>query len=195
MKKLLVVTLFSCLSAYAIVGGGGSTLSGKVNAKGVSVVYFDPIPGKTFAPTTQTLVINHTATEFQPHLTVVTVGTTVEFKNTGALAHDIYWPDVNGNKKLAHDLGSWAPGETREFRFDHPGIVQLACKMHPEMAGFILVSPTPYFAVTDSEGHYMISHIPDGMYTVSAWHEGSKVQVKLVTVAGDSQEDFSPTVR
>ncbi len=42
----------------------------------------------------------------------------------------------------------------------------------PEMSGYIVVSPTPYFAETDASGNYKIENVPDGKYNVVAWHEG-----------------------
>jgi len=70
-------------------------------------------------------------------------------------------------------------------------VVPLLCNVHPEMSGFVIVSPTPYFALTDADGTYKISDVPDGSYTVSAWHEGAKVQSKPVSVSGDATQDFS----
>jgi hypothetical protein len=55
----------------------------------------------------------------------------------------------------------------------------------------VVVAPTPYFALTDKSGDYKIENVPDGSYTVSAWHEGAKNQSKPVTVAGDSKVDFT----
>jgi hypothetical protein len=59
------------------------------------------------------------------------------------------------------------------------------------MSAYIIVSPTPYFAKTDSSGQYKIENVPDGSYSVVAWHEGAKNQSKAVTVAGDSTADFT----
>ncbi len=64
---------------------------------------------------------------------------------------------------------------------------RLLCNVHSEMSGFIVVSPTPYFAQTDSAGNFKIDNIPDGKYTVVAWHEGSKPQSKISRCSGDGQ--------
>jgi hypothetical protein len=61
------------------------------------------------------------------------------------------------------------------------------------MGGYIVVSPTPYFAVTDKSGDYKIESVPDGSYTVTAWHEGAKNSSKPVTVAGEGKADFTLT--
>jgi hypothetical protein len=59
------------------------------------------------------------------------------------------------------------------------------------MSGYLVVSPTPYFAETDESGAYKIENIPDGKYNVAAWHEGAKTQTQPVTVSGDSKLDFT----
>jgi hypothetical protein len=105
--------------------------------------------------------------------------------------HNVFWPSVNGNKKFAHNLGTWPKGEKRPFKFDQAGVVPLLCNVHAEMSGYILVSPTPYFAQTDSNGSYRIENVPDGKYTVVAWHEGAKQLSKSVDVAGTGKVDFT----
>ena len=53
------------------------------------------------------------------------------------------------------------------------------------------MSPTPYYAVTDASGNFKIADVPDGSYTVSAWHEGMKIQSKPVTVSGNATVEFT----
>jgi hypothetical protein len=130
---------------------------------------------------------------FQPHILVVQVGTTVEFLNSDKVAHNVFWPSLmQGTKKLpGKNLGTWPTGEKRPFKFDQPGVAALLCNVHPEMSGYIVVAPTPYYAKTDKNGDYRIENVPDGQYTVVAWHEGAKNASKSVTVSGDTKADFT----
>ena len=181
------------LPAMLLVASAGE-ISGKVAAgKGSSVVYLEAIPGKTFDPPAKNPVVDQKALLFQPHVIAVQAGSTVEFLNSDKVQHNIFWPAISGNKKLGHNLGTWPSGEKRAFKFDSPGVVPLLCNVHPEMSGFVVVTPTPYFAVTDAEGNYKIADVPNGSYTVSAWHEGMKVQTKPVTVNGAASLDFAPS--
>ncbi len=59
------------------------------------------------------------------------------------------------------------------------------------MSGFIVVVPTPYYAEADASGDYKIDNVPDGSYSVVAWHEGAKNQTKPVSVSGDTKADFT----
>jgi plastocyanin len=194
MKNQFKLSLVAFLAFFTFAGATYSgTLSGKVSgAKGASVVYIDAIPGKTFPPPTEKLVIDQKGLMFQPHVSAAAVGSTVEFLNSDTVAHNIFWPSISGNKKLGHNLGTWPSGEKRAFKFDNPGVVPLLCNVHSEMSGYLVVTPTPYFAVSGEDGSYKIANLPDGQYTVSAWHEGSmKGQSKPVKVAGDTSLDFS----
>jgi plastocyanin len=185
---LLVALVIIGLSLIANAG----TISGKVSGvSGESVVYVDALQGKTFPVPTAHPLIDQKGLMFTPHITVVEVGTTVDFQNSDSVAHNVFWTSVGGNKKLTHNLGTWPKGEKRSFKFDNPGAVPLLCNVHPEMAGYIVVSPTPYFATTDKSGQYKIENVPDGSYTVTAWHEGAKNQSKPVSVAGETKADFT----
>jgi hypothetical protein len=128
---------------------------------------------------------------FQPHIVVVQQGATIQFLNSDSVAHNVFWISVGGNKKLGHNLGTWPKGEKRPFKFDNPGAIPLLCNVHPEMSGYVVVTPTPYYALTDKSGEYKIENVPDGSYTVTGWHEGAKNQSKPVTVAGDTKADFT----
>jgi len=181
-----LVVLGMCLAASA------GSISGKVSGvSGESVVYVDVIQGKTFPAPSARPVVDQKGLMFVPHLTAVQLGTTVDFLNSDSVAHNVFWTSVGGNKKLTHNLGTWPKGEKRSFKFDNAGAVPLLCNVHPEMAGYIVVSPTPYYAVTDKSGEYKIENVPDGSYTLVAWHEGAKGQSKPVTVSGDTKAEFT----
>lgn len=188
MNRSFLLTLL-LIAAVAVIAAAG-TIEGKVSP-GNSVVYVDTIPGKTFPAATEKPVINQKGLMFNPHLLVVQQGTTVEFENDDNVQHNVFWPSVGGNKKFAHNLGTWPKGEKRPYKFDQTGAVPLLCNVHPEMSGYLVVSPTPYFAQTDASGNYKIGNVPDGKYNVVAWHEGSKQQSKPVDVAGTGKADFT----
>jgi plastocyanin len=189
MKRNLLVVAVSIMTIGLLANAG--TISGKVSGvSGESVVYVD-VQGKTFPASVTHPVIDQKGLMFSPHITVVQEGTTVDFLNSDSVAHNVFWTSVGGNKKLTHNLGTWPKGEKRSFKFDNPGAVPLLCNVHPEMAGYIVVSPTPYFATTDKSGEYKIENVPDGSYTVTAWHEGAKNQSKPVSVEGDAKADFT----
>jgi plastocyanin len=188
----LLGILFSCLITFTASGASAGTIQGKVTgASGPSVVYVDSIPGKTFPAPTQHAQVDQRGLAFDPKLAVIQTGTTVDFQNDDSVQHNVFWPSVGGNKKEAHNMGTWPKGDKRSYKFTQSGAVPLLCNVHPEMSGYIVVSPTPYFAETDASGNYSLQNVPDGKYSVVAWHEGSKPQVKPVVVNGTGTADFT----
>ena len=186
-RRFLLTLLLVIVFATASLAG---TIEGKVSP-GKSVVYVDVIAGKTFPAPSAKPVMDQKGLVFSPHLMVVQQGTTVEFLNSDTVQHNVFWPSISGNKKEGHNLGTWPKGEKKAFKFDTPGAIPLLCNVHPEMSGYIVVSPTPYFAETDASGNYKIDNVPDGKYNVVAWHEGMKLQTKPVDVAGTGKADFT----
>ena len=185
---LIAITAMAALTTMAY----GGTIHGKVSGvSGESVVYVEAINGKTFPAPAQQVTMDQKGLMFVPHILVVQQGTTVQFLNSDSVAHNVFWISIGGNKKLGHNLGTWPKGQKQAFKFDNPGVVPLLCNVHPEMSGYIIVSPTPYFAETDKSGEYKIENVPDGAYTVTAWHEGAKNKSNPVNVAGDTTADFT----
>ena len=174
---------FVAVVVFSSAVGFAGTIQGKVSA-GISVVYVDTITGKSFPAPAQKTVVDQKGLKFNPALLVVQEGAIVDFQNDDTVQHNVFWPSISGNKKLTHNLGTWPKGEKKSFKFETPGVVPLLCNVHPEMSGYIAVSPTPYFAETDASGNFKIENVPDGKYNVVAWHEGMKAQTKPVEVAG-----------
>jgi plastocyanin len=186
MKYMLLVCFLALMTAQ--LGMAGS-IKGKVSP-GKSVVYLE---SATPAPAAgdKTPTMDQKGLRFEPHVMVIQVGTTVEFLNSDKVQHNVFWPSISGDKKKTHNMGTWPQGQKKAFKFTDPGIVTLLCNVHPEMAGYIIVSPTPYFAETDADGAFTIANVPDGQYTVNAWHEGKKLQSKKIAVTGDTSADFT----
>lgn len=190
-SKLVVIAILSaCLSAAALAG----TIEGKVSGvTGKSVVYVEAIAGKTFPAPEKHVLIDQKGLTFQPHVAVIQLGQTVDFQNSDNVQHNVFWPSVGGDKKAGHNLGTWPKGEKKSWTFDHAGVAPMLCNVHPEMSGYVVVSPTPYFAETDASGSYTIKDVPNGSYTVTAWHEGAKPKSQPVNVAGAGKADFTLT--
>ena len=72
-----------------------------------------------------------------------------------------------GRKSLPWAVTSRGKAET--VVFDKPGIVELRCDVHAEMAAYILVMKNLYFAVTDKKGNF---EIPDSGYLQQVGLEG-----------------------
>lgn len=168
--------------------GRANDIKGKVSVQGIKsaeniAVYVDAIPDKKFEAPKEHVVIDQRKMAFIPHVVAVQQGTTVEFLNSDPVGHNVYWPSVSGNKKLSHNLGTWPKGEKKPFQFNDLGVASLLCNVHPEMSGYVVVVPTPYFAVTDKEGNFEIKNVPAGKYTLKTWSEDGKPTTQAVDVS------------
>jgi plastocyanin len=191
--KFRACILMTVVAALRMAAWAGDIEGQATGMKGKSVVYVDAIAGKTFPAPKDHPVMDQKGLMFSPHILIVQQGTTVEFLNSDTVQHNAFWTAISGDKKAGHNLGTWPKGEKRPFTFAKPGVVPVLCNVHPEMTGYVIVSPTPYFAETDDSGNYKIKDVPDGSYTVTAWHEGAKNQSKPVTVSGGAKADFTFT--
>jgi plastocyanin len=163
-------------------------IKGKVSVQGIKsaeniAVYVDAIADKKFDPPAQHVLVDQKKMAFLPHVVAVQQGTTVDFLNSDAVGHNVYWPSISGNKKLSHNLGTWPKGEKKSFQFNDPGAASLLCNVHPEMSGYVVVVPTPYFAVTDKDGNFEIKNLPAGKYTLKTWSEDGKPTTQAVDVS------------
>jgi plastocyanin len=177
MAGALALALGAAISANEI--------KGKVSVQGIKsaesiAVYVDAVPDKKFDAPKDHIVVDQRKMAFIPHVVAVQQGTTVDFLNSDPVGHNVYWPSISGNKKLSHNLGTWPKGEKKPFQFNDLGVASLLCNVHPEMSGYVVVVPTPYFAVTDKDGNFEIKNIPAGKYTLKTWSEDGKPTTQAV---------------
>jgi plastocyanin len=107
---------------------------------------------------------------FEPNLLVVPVGSVVDFPNADPWFHNVF--SLYRGKRF--DLGLYQAGAQRSVRFDRIGPSYLFCNIHPEMTGVVLAVDSNLYGVSDKAGHYSISSVPDGKYTLHVWYENAK---------------------
>ena len=109
--------------------------------------------------------IEQRARQFQPRVTVVQTGTSVQFPNHDTVRHHVY---------------SFSPAKTFEIKlyvgtpaqpvvFDKPGTAVLGCNIHDNMVAWVHVVDTPWFALT-RQGAARIEDAPAGTYQLQVWH-------------------------
>jgi len=187
----IVFLTFLYFPAQALAG----KIKGTVKAKGLRtpeniLVYLTKAPPATADLSNLKFVMNQRNLEFIPHVLPVLVGATVDFPNNDKVDHNVF--SMSRTKKF--NLGSYPAGESKSVVFDKPGIVELRCDVHAEMAAYILVMKNPYFAVTDKKGHFEIpdssylkqsglsglKDLAPGKYFIKSWHPKLKTQRQAV---------------
>ncbi len=190
---LLIGCIFLGYPAGAFAGG----ITGTVQVKGLRspanvLVYLATAPATSLDLSNTKFVMDQQNLEFIPHILPVPVGSAVHFPNNDKVDHNVF--SMSRAKKF--NLGSYKPGESKTVVFDKPGIVEMRCDVHAEMAAYILVLKNPYFAVTDKTGRFKIPdlnylkqvglagaiNLSAGKYFVKTWHEKLKTQKMAVDV-------------
>ena len=153
------------------------------------VVYLEgAVPGDIASASPAKLKMQQLDRRFTPDLLVVPAGSTISFPNMDPIFHNIF----SLSKPKSFDLGSYDKGETREVVFAKPGIVDVYCHLHPNMAATVVVTPNRWYARSDGSGHFEIQNVPPGKYTIVAWHKSAGFFRKpiLIESGHDSVADF-----
>lgn len=107
---------------------------------------------------------------FAPHVLAAVAGATIDFPNEDDFYHNVYSLSRDAGSK-GFDLGRYPQGTSRSWTFPKPGTVNVFCHIHSDMSAVILILPNPFFASPDEGKHYVIDDVPEGDYTLVAWHE------------------------
>lgn len=129
-----------------------------------AVVYAEP-DNKPNIPAANAIV-EQRGKQFNPLVSVVQTGTDVTFPNFDSVRHHVY--SFSPAKTFELKLYSGVP--TSPVKFDKAGTVVLGCNIHDYMVAFIHVVDTPYFAKTNKLGKAVLRDLPNGNYTLKAWH-------------------------
>jgi len=186
LKLLASAALATCLITEAQAGGrvvGTVTVTDANGAKASAdvIVYVVGFPeqGATDKPAA---AIAQKGRKFVPDLVAITVGQSVSFPNSDSFLHNVF-SQSTGRK---FDLGSFKRGESKERAFPNPGVIDVYCNIHPEMAATILVLPNNRHTRTASNGRYTIDGVPPGTWTVFAYARrvAKPVSAKVTVVEG-----------
>ncbi|MBI1849160.1 MAG: carboxypeptidase regulatory-like domain-containing protein [Planctomycetes bacterium] len=112
--------------------------------------------------------------EYVPHVQVVPWNKEFVVKSSDPILHnvDMTFAD-NGASVMNQPFPE--PSQVKK-KFKRPGIAQTKCDAgHVWMSATIFAVEHPYYAVTDSDGGYVLHDVPPGTYKLVCWHEGYKL--------------------
>jgi plastocyanin len=182
MQRALAAALGVALAAQAAAGG---ELRGRVALDlpgarladfGPVVVYLEGRDGERLRG--EGPALRQRGAQFTPGFLAVAAGEPVAMPNDDDIFHNVFSFSAPND----FDLGLYPGGESREIRFEHPGVVKVYCSIHEAMSATIFVAPTRWFAVADSEGRYAIPGVPPARYRLKTWAAKLPESVREVQV-------------
>jgi plastocyanin len=195
LRALAGAALATCIvagNAHAggrVVGQVTVTDPGGARASADVIVYVVGFPeqGATDKPAA---AIAQKGRKFVPDLVAITVGQSVSFPNSDSFLHNVF----SQSTARKFDLGSFKRGESKDKSFTNPGVIDVYCNIHPEMAATILVLPNKRHTRTGRDGSYVIDGVPPGTWTVFAYARrvAKPVSARVTVVDGqDAKIDLS----
>jgi len=152
------------------------------------------LESKTFPAPTSEPVLDQIGCLYEPYVMGVMVNQKFKIKNSDPTMHNVHaTPKVNTEFNFAQPIKD----QVTERSFDKVEVpVRFMCNVHNWMYAYIGVFDHPYFAVTDKDGSFKISGLPNGKYTIEAFHvkthyAGGAGVSKEANVSGDTKLDFT----
>lgn len=149
-----------------------------------TVIYLVPTdsarPRLRQSPTTS---IAMSGRAFVPRVRVVTPGSKVEFPNQDPFSHNVF--SVAPNARF--DLDRYPAGQKKDFTFRRAGAFPVYCNVHPRMTAYVVVVPTPYFALAGTDGRFGIPDVPPGRYQARFWHDRAPEVVMDIEVGAQGR--------
>ena len=165
---------YRVLVALALLGGtahADGRVTGKVsvtdasgNPASAEVIVYVVGFAETAGNATPAATIAQKGRKFVPDLVAITVGQSVSFPNGDPFLHNVF----SQSPARKFDLGSFKKGESKQKSFPNPGVVDVYCNIHPEMAATILVLPNKRHTRAAADGSFALS-VPAGRWTVFAY--------------------------
>jgi plastocyanin len=160
-------------------------------AGGLSNVVVRITEGATghYDPPASPAMLDQSACMYRPRVQAIVAGQTLSIRNGDQTLHNVHGykgpstlfnqAEIPGLPPIARKIG------------DAGDILKFKCDVHPWMTGYVVVNSNPFFAVTGPDGHFKITGVPAGKYTLTAWQERYGPKTAQVTVADDKPTEVS----
>jgi plastocyanin len=188
--RLLIVAAALVAPLASARAGGAGRVTGKVSvqdadgkpAAGAEVIVYVvgfKEDGDRAAPP---IALTQKDRKFIPDLVAITVGESVSFPNADPFLHNVF----SQSTARRFDLGSFKRGDAKTKDFPNPGVIDVYCNIHPEMAATILVLPNRRHARVAADGSFALTGVPPGNWTVFAYtRRADRPASAAVTVEAD----------
>lgn len=190
MRTPLIIAALSLLAVDAGSAPQSATtgaVKGKVSIKGKAggagvVVYLEDVPG-TVTPPKKHAVISQREKQFDPPLTIVVKGTTIDFPNEDKIFHNVF----SVSRPARFDLGLYKSGSMKSVEMKRAGTVDVYCNIHPDMIAKVKILDNGFYTITGASGDFDIEGVPAGDYPIVAWlPSGDEARGNVTVKAGEA---------
>jgi plastocyanin len=141
-------------------------------------------------------VLEQRASEYVPHVVTAMVGQGIEVRNKDDEPHRVQvWGLRNGRLLLPEQK----KGEVVQINnaTKVAETYMLSCKLDPRMEAWVVVTESPYAAVSQDDGSFTIDTkgLKDGKYVLVSWHERlgrTERQIELIDGKATADLRFAP---
>jgi hypothetical protein len=131
-------------------------------------------------------ILDNRGCEFLPRVQVARPLATLEVRNSDPILHSAHAYLEDGRTAFHVALPHFRD-QTRT-QLPQAGLLRIECDVgHTWMRAYILISSSPFSAVTGGEGTFEIRGIPPGRYRLWAWHEAFGKIEREVSLGQDEQ--------
>lgn len=167
-SRALLAVLFCAAGSPAAFGGQpvSFTVTFPDGRPAADVVLY--LPDVRAPATVPPAIVDQRDEVFVPVVSVVSVGTDVQFTNSDRTSHHVY----SVSKPNAFALPLYKGNARLTTRFEHPGVVVLGCNIHDSMLGYVVVVASTRSGTTGPDGRLTLADVPAGRHVVRAWAPG-----------------------
>ncbi len=149
--------------------------------RNVIVSIKEGLEGKVFPVKSGDVIIKQFGCEYDPHVIPMQEGQKLIVLNSDNTNHNIHFlPKANEAYNFTQPKKDMT--KTLELKAEAP--FKVKCDVHPWMGAYIGVFKHPFFDSTGKDGTFKLIGMPDGQYTIEAWHEKFGSRTIKVTVSG-----------
>jgi plastocyanin len=164
---------------FYVVGKNGEFADVVVSLKDGSG---NAITGKSTGASAPAVLVDQKGCLYAPQILAIQTGQKLTVRNSDPCIHNVHTTSKSGNTE--HNDVQISGGPDLTYTFDKPEMfMKFQCDVHPWMFAWVTLFDNPYYAVSGTDGKFVIKDVPPGKYTVVADHRKLGEQTQTVEVA------------
>ncbi|HPD29605.1 MAG TPA: carboxypeptidase regulatory-like domain-containing protein [Phycisphaerae bacterium] len=125
-------------------------------------------PGRRWPVPDRPVILDQKGCLYIPHVFGVMAGQPLQILNSSKI-NEVPHGYPKRNPEFSFTLPK--RGMSKTVVLNEPEVFRIGCDVHPWETAWCHVMAHPFFAVTDTEGRFMIRGLPAGEYELELWHE------------------------